>query len=53
MLEKYVAEYTQSIQAQPISGGSAFEELRMMHTNAGKVAGVEELLNLLDTQAFK
>lgn len=53
VLEKYVAAYTEGVNSQEIVGTNEFETLRMLHSNQGKVNGVEELLNLLETQAFK
>lgn len=53
VLEKYIAIYTGEINAQEITGTNAFETLRTLHTNQGKVNGMEELLERLTTEAFK
>ncbi len=38
---------------EKITGGSEFETLKSLHTNQGKVDGLEEFMNQLEQQAFE
>ena len=51
-LLKFVAMKTEQWQEQAITGTTAFEELRALHTRDGKVNGVKELFEEMERSAL-
>ncbi len=47
-MERQVAEWMTS----PVSGTNAFETLRDVHTKLGKIEGLKEFLNKVETNGF-
>ncbi len=52
VLMKFVMEEIEKIQAEEIVGQTAFDTLRMLHKNQGKVEGIKEVFDKLERQAF-
>ena len=53
VLEKCAALFIAAVKEEEIAGTSAYEELKMMHLNAGRAKGLAEFLTMLDQQAYK
>jgi hypothetical protein len=52
VLEQALANRIARLQAQPISGTTAFESLRALHTRDGKVEGLREFFDDIEKMAF-
>lgn len=50
---KFFGIKIESWRAEKVTGTSEFEELRMLHTNQGKVDGLTEFMDQLERQAFE
>ena len=48
-----LAEYLRKTDAEEITGQNAFESLRQLHTNQGKVAGLKEFFDSLEKLNFE
>lgn len=53
VLMKYLGQYIEETNGIEINGQNAFETLRMLHTNQGKVSGVTEFFDRLERKAFE
>lgn len=51
-VQRFLALKLAQWRAEPVSGQSAFEELRSLHKRDGKVDGVLELFDQMERQAF-
>lgn len=48
---KMSADYVLGIQAEEITGNDAFQQLRMLHMNQGKVEAIKEFFDQLEAEA--
>ena len=49
---KLLGDHITAINDEEIVGNNEFESLRMLHTNQGKVKGLEEFFDKLERGAF-
>ena len=52
VLMKLLGDHITAINDEEIVGNNEFESLRMLHTNQGKVKGLEEFFDKLERGAF-
>lgn len=52
VLEQILATRVSKLKGQEVNGSNEFETLRMLHKNQGKVEGLVEFFNDLETQSF-
>lgn len=45
------AKYVEKIQAEEITGSDAFQQLRMLHINQGKMEAMKEFFDQLEAEA--